>query len=137
MADLLAAARRFVELFNRDFAQEPLDFSAELRAMFVAEPVVVPMRAALEGIEYRGSDALDQASAAFSESWTRLQLDLDELRVLSDELVFGRASLSGTGRGTGAEASVRLFWLIEFEGNRIAAVRSFLSESEALAMAAS
>jgi hypothetical protein len=50
MADLVTLTRCFVGLFNQDFGAQPFDFSAELRAMFVAEPEVVPMRAALVGI---------------------------------------------------------------------------------------
>ena len=135
----MALAQRAVELFNRDFSEEgfvegkPPD---ETRALYVEEPVIVPIRAALEGIEYNGPTTLEDFAAAIRESWTWLRIEIASRRALDDELVLVNGTLTGSGRESGAETSAAVTWLIEIEGDRVAAVRTFTSEQAALEAAA-
>lgn len=137
MSDALALARRAVELFNRDFSEERLREAQsgvpdDTRMLYVEEPLIVPMRAALEGTEYSGPTALDDFRAEMRESWTWLRIDIEAVRELDAEHVLQTGTLNGSGRESGAEATADICWLVEIEGERISTVRSFTSEHEAL-----
>jgi SnoaL-like domain len=137
MSDALALARRAVELFNRDFSEERLreEWSGvpdDTGALYVAEPVIVPIRAALEGIEYSGPAALEEFRTASRESWTWLRVDIETMRGLDGGRVLVTGTLTGAGRGSGAETTADITWLIEIEDGRIAAARTYPSEQAAL-----
>lgn len=124
--------QRLAELFNRDLGQgrEPGD---DFRALFTDEPVIVPIRAALEGTEYKGPRAVDEFVAASRESWSGIRVETGEVRVLDDERVLVIGDLVGHGRETGAETRAHVAWLFVVRGGRIAEARTFASEGDALA----
>jgi len=125
-------ARRVAGLFNETIGHGDTELSAEGRSLWAEEPLIVPLRAALESTEYRGPTALEDFAADTVESWSRLQfeeekaVDVDENRVM----LVGR--LSGTGHDTGAETEMDVALLLEFEDGRLAVFRTFLSEDEAM-----
>jgi hypothetical protein len=127
---------RFVELFNHDMAEGATGVSNEMRDLFVSEPVIVPLRAYLEDIEYSGPTALEDFTAGSAETWRRVQIEPGEIRELDGEHVLMVGTLVGTGRESGAKTEQPCAWLIEFRDGRIAEGRTYLSEREALQAAA-
>lgn len=132
MADPIELTQRAVEAFNRDFAEGGSDSSDELRPFLVEEPVIVPMRAALEGTRYSGPDALDQFRSASGESWRQLCVEAEEVRRLDDQTVVLCGTLVAVGRETGAETRANLAWLFEFDDDRIKSFRTFSSARDAM-----
>jgi hypothetical protein len=137
VSEAVALAQRATELFNREFSEERMREARsgvpdDVRMLYVEEPVIVPMRAALEGTEYSGPTALEDLQAEMRESWTWLRIDIDAVRELDAEHVLQIGTLKGSGRESGAEATADVCWLVEIEGDRISTVRSFTSEREAL-----
>jgi hypothetical protein len=124
---------RFVELFNRDGAELKGDTpSAELEELFVPEPVIVPLRAFLEDVAYSGPTALADFVAASSETWTRVQIEPDEVRELESDRVLCTGTLVATGRESGAEVRQSCAWLIGIRDGKVAEGRTYLSEQEAM-----
>jgi ketosteroid isomerase-like protein len=128
-----ALVERSVELFNRDFGHDKSELSPESRALWASEPVIVPLRAALEGTEYRGPTAFADFFADSMESWSRLRLEPAEYRELDDRRILMVGDLTGWARETGLETCARLAWLYVIDDGRIAEVRTFVSEQDALA----
>jgi hypothetical protein len=123
---------RALELFNRDAGQGKPP-GPESRALWVAEPLIVPLRAALEGTEYRGSTALDDFTADSLESWTRLLLEADEFREIDDERILMTGAIVGWARETGLEMRARVAILLVVREGLIAELRTYASEQEAMA----
>jgi ketosteroid isomerase-like protein len=126
-----AIAERATELFNRDLGQGTAP-GPDSRALWATEPVIVPLRAALEGTEYRGPTALDDFIADSLDSWSRLKLEPDEFRELDDQRILVIGGLTAWARETGLEMQARLAWLFVIRDERIAEVRTYPSEQEAL-----
>jgi ketosteroid isomerase-like protein len=124
---------RFIEVFNRDGEQWTGDPPpAEMYELFVPEPVIVPVRASMEDIEYSGPTALEDFRSATSEVWSRLQVEPEEVRELDRERVLLVGTLIGTGLESGAEVRQRCAWLMVFRDGKIAEARTYLSVSDAL-----
>jgi hypothetical protein len=126
------ATERAIEMFNRDFSPGNQGFSEEMRDSWVREPVIVPLRAALEGNEYTGPGALDQFRAETRESWDWLRIEIAEIRELDPNRALVIGDLVGRGRETGAVTRARLAWLFVIEGGKVAEARTFASADEAL-----
>jgi hypothetical protein len=123
---------RAVELFNRDAGQGKRP-GPDTRALWVPEPLIVPLRAALEGTEYRGSTALDDFIDDSLDSWTRLLLEADELRELDSERILMVGALVGWARQTGLEMRAPVAILFVVREGLIAEARTYASEQEAMA----
>jgi hypothetical protein len=122
-----------MELFNRDFGDMSAGrVPADTRALWVDEPVIVPLRAALEGTVYTGPDALENFRAASAESWEWLRIDVDQLEEVGDSACVVSGTLTGRGRATGAETSMAAAFAIEVVSDRVAAARVFPSREAAL-----
>jgi ketosteroid isomerase-like protein len=125
-------AERAVAIFNRDFAAGQTGISAETRAFWVPEPVIVPFRAALEEIEYSGPNALESFAADTRESWEWVRIEPKEFRELDSQRALVVGELNGRGRETGAEVSSPIAFLFTVREGRVAEARTFLSEHDAL-----
>jgi ketosteroid isomerase-like protein len=96
--------------------------------------VIVPLRAALEDIVYEGPNAAHEFWAASMQAWSALHIDVSEFRDLGDRvLVLGR--LIATARETGVELDTQVAWIVTFEDDQVAEIRTFASQAEALAAA--
>jgi hypothetical protein len=126
------ATERAIVMFNREFSPGNQGFSEEMRDNWVREPVIVPLRAALEGNEYTGPSALEQFSAETRESWDWLQIEIAEIRELDPKRALVIGDLVGRGRETGAVTRARLAWLFVIEEGKVAEARTFASADEAL-----
>ena len=126
-------AERAVEHFNRDFGDlSPGSVPADTRALWVDEPVIVPLRAALEGTVYSGPDALEDFHAASVESWDSLRIDAEGFETVGEAACVVSGTLNGRGRATGAETRMTVAFVIEVASDRIAAARIFPSREAAL-----
>jgi ketosteroid isomerase-like protein len=128
-------AARAIESFNREFAAGKTGIDAETRATWVAEPVIVPFRAALEGTKYSGPTALEDFASDTRESWEWIRIEPMEIRELDAQRGLVVAELVGRGRETGAETSAPIVNLFVVRDGRMAESRTFTSEREALAAA--
>jgi ketosteroid isomerase-like protein len=126
-------AEKAIEIFNREFASGASGVSDEARALYAPEPLIVPFRAALEGTEYSGPNALDQFVAETRESWEWVRVESYEVRELDAGRAIAAGTLVGRGRETGAEASSPIALLAVVRDGRLAEARTFLSEQDALA----
>jgi hypothetical protein len=132
-----SATERAVEMFNREFSVANQGFSEEMRDSWVPEPVIVPLRAALEGNEYTGPSALEQFWAETRESWEWLRIEPAEIRELDAKRALVIGDLVGGGRETGAVTRANLAWLFVIEDGKFAEVRTFANLDDALAAARS
>jgi hypothetical protein len=129
-----SVAERAVGLFNRDAGQGNRP-RPDARAQWAAEPLIVPLRAALEGTEYRGSTALDDFTDDALESWSRLQLEADEFREIDSERILMIGALVGWARETGLEMRAPVAILLVVREGLIAELHTYASEQEAMAAA--
>lgn len=125
--------RQAFEAFNRGAVVETGRVPDDLRELFVEEPVIVPMRAALEAVEYAGPSALDDFAAAARDSWVHLCVDIEDVREVEPDKVIVTGVLRAVGRETGAEVEAHVGWVVELEQGRVAVMRTFPSEAEARA----
>ena len=126
---------RAIDLFNREFAAGRSGVSDETRDAWVAEPRIVPFRAALEGNEYSGPCALDDFAAATRESWSWIRIEVREVRELDSEHVLVLGELVGSGRETGVEARAPVAFFFFVQAGRMAEAHTHASEAEALVAA--
>jgi ketosteroid isomerase-like protein len=123
---------RAVELFNRDMGSGTPDPGPDTRALWAPEPVIVPLRAELEGISYTGPTAFDDFIAESLESWTQMEIDADEFRELDAEHALVIGSLVGRARETGLEMRAPVAFLFVVKEGLITMARTFPSERAAL-----
>jgi hypothetical protein len=124
-------AHQAIEDFNR-VGDGRFEIEDEARARWVDEPVLVPMRAALEGTEWRGPRALDEFAAANAEAWERLHVDLQRIRVLDDASALLYGEMTAVARGTGIETRAQLVFHMTVRDGLVASMRTFHSEADAL-----
>jgi ketosteroid isomerase-like protein len=100
-------------------------------AMLADDAEIVPVRAALEGTIYRGSDAATQYCAAVEASWENLRWEVEEIRD-GECWVLALGRIQGRGRGSGAIIDARGAWLARFNGAKVAHFRTYPDRREAL-----
>jgi ketosteroid isomerase-like protein len=100
-------------------------------ALLAEDAEIVPVRAALEGVTYRGSDAAAQYCAAVNESWENLTWEIEEIRNGADwALALGH--IRGHGRDSGAVIDARAGWVARFETGVITNFHTYANRDEAL-----
>ena len=127
-----AVVERAVQLFNRDLGRGTADPGPDTRALWAPEPEIVPLRAELEGIAYTGPTAFDDFIADSLESWTRMEIDAEEIRELDDEHALVIGWLVGRARETGLEMRARVAFLFVVKEGQITVARTYSSERDAL-----
>jgi len=85
---------------------------------------IVPVRAALEGITFRGPHAASQYCAAVEESWEELRWDVEEIRDLGGRVI-ALGHIQGRGRNSGAAIDVRGAWVADLHDGRIRRFRTY------------
>jgi ketosteroid isomerase-like protein len=129
--DLIARARRVTEAFNETVGRGVTEPSVADAELWAEAPLIVPMRAAVEGTEYSGKDALEDFARDSVATWETLRMDQDTYTQIGDDLVLGVGRLVGRARETGITVDNRLAFLFRFEGGRVAEFRTFTSEQDA------
>jgi ketosteroid isomerase-like protein len=100
-------------------------------ALLTEDAEIVPVRAALEGTTYRGSNAASQYCAAVEKSWEDLGWEIEELRD-GGEWVLAVGRIRGQGRDSGAGIDSRAGWVAHFRDGLIAKFQTYADRSEAL-----
>ena len=118
------AMRAAMEAFNRRDADA-------FGALFADDAEIVPVRAALEGIVYRGPDAAAQYCAAIDETWENLAWEIEDMRDGGDwVLALGR--IRGEGRGSGVGIDARAGWIARFSDGLARSFHTYADRREAL-----
>jgi ketosteroid isomerase-like protein len=120
----LETVRRGIDAYNRGDVDE-------LIALSDPDVCMVPIRALLEGSEYRGHDGVRRFLADMDEDWTEREVIADELRELGDSVVV-LGSFRAVGRASGTEITHPLAWVAEIREGRLARMRAFTDQEAAL-----
>jgi len=116
--------REVLEAFNRRDGKAFDRFLA-------TDAQIVPVRAALEGTSYAGSDAGTQYCRAVDESWVNLRWRVEEIRDGGD-WVLAMGHIRGEGRDSGALIDAKAGWLAKFTDGQITRFQTFANRDEAL-----
>ena len=100
-------------------------------ALLDRDAEIVPVRAALEGVTFRGADAGEQYCAAAAETWAELRWEVDEIRV-GDDWVVAVGQILGKGRGSGAAIDTRAGWVARFQAGLIVKFETHSDRRQAL-----
>jgi ketosteroid isomerase-like protein len=100
-------------------------------ALLDKDAEIVPVRAALEGIVYRGPAAGMEYCAAVDASWEDLTWEIEDVRDGEDwVLVLGR--IRGRGRDSGANIDARAGWVAHFRAGLITNFQTHSNRAAAL-----
>jgi ketosteroid isomerase-like protein len=92
---------------------------------------IVPVRAALEGITFRGPDAASQYCAAVEESWEELRWEVEDIRDLGGRVIaLGR--IQGRGRDSGAGIDATGAWVADLRDGLITRFHTYSDRAKAL-----
>ena len=118
------AMRTAMEAFNH---RDGTAFDAAL----AGDAEIVPVRSALEGTVYRGTNAGTQYCTAVEESWDNLCWEIEEMRIGADWVIaLGR--IRGQGHDTGAAIDSKAGWLAHFRAGRITRFQTYADRAKAL-----
>jgi ketosteroid isomerase-like protein len=116
--------RRAMEAFNhRD--------GDRFDALLAADALIVPVRAAVEGTVYRGSEAGTQYCAAVESSWEDLRWEIEEIRE-GGGWVIALGRIRGKGRDSGAAIDSRAGWVAHFSEGQIRKFQTYADRTGAL-----
>ena len=122
---------RDVDLVSRLLEEFSVDMAPEWFAeAFAAESEIVPLRADLEGVVYRGADAPAQFLAAARDSWERLRFEAREVRRVGDA-VLAVARLHARSRDAGVEMDLDMGAVFHLRDGRVASLRTYLDADRA------
>jgi ketosteroid isomerase-like protein len=124
-------SRQNVELMSKAFAAFNRGDVDTLAALSADDIEIVPLRAALEGTVYRGSDAPYRFWSEAVDSWSELHIEIKEIHDLGDCAV-AAGILRGRSRETGMELDARLGWVLAFRDGLITQIRTCPGAAEAL-----
>jgi ketosteroid isomerase-like protein len=112
-------AREFVAAFN------DRDLDGMLR-LVDDEIEIVPIRAAVEDIVYRGRDGLEQWMRDIDESWSELQIEIDQIDdpAPDRQIVLGR--LVGRGVESAAPVEMNVRWVAQLNDGRLTRIDSVI-----------
>src|ERR1700730_1166027 len=118
-------ARRGIDAFNRRDIELLGELTTPEFEWFPALPGNV------EGGGYRGRAGIARYLEEVAETWAELQVLADEFRALADcVLVLGRTE--GLGSASGVRVDSPLAMIVDFRGDSISRVRTYLDHREAL-----
>jgi ketosteroid isomerase-like protein len=115
--------RAVMEAFNRGDGKA-------FDGLLVSDTEVIPVRAALEGTTYRGSDAGTQYCTAVAQSWENLRWEVEEIRD-GGSWVLALGHIRGEGRDSGAAIDARAGWLAHFHQGLITRFQTFADREQA------
>jgi ketosteroid isomerase-like protein len=128
--ETLELFRRAVEAFN----QRDLDRMEELTTRdFEFSPYLATL---IEATTYRGLEGLHRYFEDADAAWERIVVRLDDVREIRSGVIYSSGELHGKGRASGMEVRVPLAWISEIREGKLASLRSYESEAEALEAAA-
>jgi ketosteroid isomerase-like protein len=100
-------------------------------AFLAPDAEIVPVRAALEGTVYRGSDAAAQYCAAVDETWQDLRWEVEEIRD-GGTWTLALGHIRGNGRASDATIDARAGWVARFRDGLVIDFQTYADRAEAL-----
>jgi ketosteroid isomerase-like protein len=92
---------------------------------------IVPVRAALEGITFRGPDAASQYCAAVEASWEQLRWEVEDIRDLGS-CVIALGHIQGRGRDSGVGIDASAAWVAHLADGLITRFHTYSDRAAAL-----
>ncbi len=89
------------------------------------------MPGAVEGVSYRGREAVETYFDESAEIWEEFHTVIDEFRDLGDR-VLTLGHMGGRGAGSGLQIDTPLGQVIDFRDGKISRVRNYLDHGKAL-----
>ena len=122
-AENIETVRRLMVAFNeRDVAGMAAHLSEDAELM--------PLRAQLEGKQYRGVAGVRELFADFDEDWEGLRIELDEFRQ-GDDQVAAVCRVRARGRASRIDLDVPMGFVWTFSGGKIVSARSYSEPGDA------
>ena len=118
------AMRAALEAFNRR------DTPAFARSL-ARDAEIVPARAAIEGVYYRGPEAAYEYCAAVEETWDGLSWDVEEIRD-GGSWVIALGRIQGRGRNSGVDIDALGAWVAHFRKGLITSFQTYSDRAQAL-----
>jgi ketosteroid isomerase-like protein len=100
-------------------------------ALLASEAEIIPVRAAIEDVSYRGADAGSQYCVAVDQRWENLRWELEDIRD-GDDWVLGLGHIRGRGRDSGAVIDATGAWVAELRAGQIIRFQTFSDRDAAL-----
>jgi ketosteroid isomerase-like protein len=92
---------------------------------------LVPLRALLEGGDYRGHDGFRRFAGDIGEEWDELSLVIEEMRDVGDDvLVLGR--FQAKGRTSGVEIDAPAGWVTTVRDGKVTRMQAYSTRDAAL-----
>jgi ketosteroid isomerase-like protein len=127
-----------VDVFRRSLAAFNRRDLETLETLTSEDFEFVPYLASLiETTTYSGHAGLHKYLEDADAAWERIEARMDEMREVADGVIYASGKLHGRGRTSGLEVDVPVAWLAEFRDGKLARLRSYQSEADALAAASS
>jgi ketosteroid isomerase-like protein len=124
--ETLELFRRAVEAFN----QRDVDRLDELTTRdFEFSPYLATL---IETTIYRGLEGLHKYFEDSASAWERIVVRLDDVREVRSGVIYSSGELHGKGRASGMEVRVPVTWISEIREGKLASVRSYGGEADAL-----
>jgi ketosteroid isomerase-like protein len=120
----IETVRRGIDAYNRGDVDALLTLSDP-------DVCMVPVRALLDGSEYRGHDGVRRFMADMDEDWTEREIVPDEMRELGDSVVV-LGVFRAVGRASGTEISHPLAWVAQVRDGLLVRLRAFTDQEAAL-----
>jgi ketosteroid isomerase-like protein len=120
----LESVRTAIDAFNR---RDGPGFDA----LLAADAEIIPVRAAIERVVYRGQRAGSQYCVAVDERWEDLRWDVEDVRD-GGEWVLVLGHIRGRGRDSGAVFDARGAWVADVSDGKITRFQTFSDREAAL-----
>ena len=123
-SDAVENVRSGIDAYNRGDAEALVELSDP-------DVTMVPIRALLEGTEYRGHEGVRRFLADMDEDWTEREVIADEMREVGGRvLVLG--SFRAVGRASGSEVRHPLAWIAVVRDGLLVGLRAYTDPEAAL-----
>jgi ketosteroid isomerase-like protein len=129
-ASNVEVVRRAIDAMNRgvDKNQRAELFAELMTPDFEWLPA---MPGAVEGVTYRGREAVETYFDESAEIWEEFQTVIEEFRDLGDR-VLTLGHMAGRGAGSGLQIDTPLGQVIDFRDGKISRVHNYLDQGKAL-----
>jgi ketosteroid isomerase-like protein len=127
--DNLELWTRALAAFNRTI----VDGSDDFFDLLDEEVDWTPITAQLDGVTYRGRDAVRQWVVDLRRDWESYELTADEVLDLGERGTLALGSWRARGRRSGVELQVQqAAWLTTYGDGKITSIRTFTDQGDAL-----
>ena len=81
---------------------------------------------------YRGREEVREWAEEILEAWESSEVEIEEVKQLSEDRVLGQALIAGRGKGGGVPVELRFWLILSFEAGKISRRQVFWVREEAL-----